>query len=476
MSGRFERYEGLVDDVQAFHDACASPLPDTCWMPPEYGDAADALPIHGLERLSWTGEGHRILSKDIRFGVHFLLGGLMIQEEAAMMAVRALGLHPGERVLDLCAAPGNKTVQLATAVGPQGCVVANDVSASRLQVLRGLVDRFRLPQVHLTVHDGASLPDYPFSDESGPVRFDAVLADVPCSCEGTSRKNPSVFTSGSAKRKAALPDLQESLLRRAIQFTRPGGRVLYATCTFAPEENEMVVDRVLSQPGREGAVRVEPFDIPGAVLDSGIDHWEGNALHPSLTGTRRLWPHRNDTGGFYLALLRKEGSSDPAPWPTSADARKPDPHSLPWSAYGLDPVFFETYRTLATRGKNGRLVTAARPDLPFNVVSRGMSGVNPKSREPRPSSSLAPLLVRHAHAGTAELGADQIPAFLKRQTVKPLQLVPPADRTRFVLVQCGPLPLGLGHVDRQGHVESHFPAHMAGLPVAEWLTKLDANR
>lgn len=473
LLNRLDRYDDLVGDVAAFRSACARPLPDTCWMPPEHHDALGTFPSRGLEPLSWTNHGFRITDKDLSFGIHFLLGGLLIQEEAAMMAIGALGLQPGERVLDLCAAPGNKTVQLAAAVGLTGSVVGNDVSAARLQVLRGLVDRFRLAQVHLTVHDGTSFPDRRFDGTNEPVRFDAVLADVPCSCEGTCRKNPSVLTLRSPHRSASLPRLQETLLRRAILMTRPGGRVLYATCTFAPEENEMVVDRVLSQPGREGTVSVERIDIPGLRLDPGIDQWNGQTLHPSLTRTRRVWPHRNDTGGFYLALLRKDGFSVCSDWPLQTGPVSVDPQALPWSAYALDEAFYRNYRHIATGNKGGRLVHARSTDVPFNTVSVGMSGLNQKAREPRPSSSLAPLLAHHARAGTAEVPKDAILAFLKRETVVPSELVPPKDRTRYVLVRSGPLRLGLGHVDNAGRVASLFPLHLAGLPVSDWLDRLD---
>jgi len=470
---RLERYHELVSDVAAFRAACNRPLPSTCWMPEGHRSALEVCPPSGLEPLSWTRNGFRIRAKDRPFGAHFLLGGFLIQEEAAMMAVQAMGLQPGERVLDLCAAPGNKTVHMAEAVGIHGCVVGNDVSAARLQVLRGLVDRFRLPQVLLTVHDGTSFPDRSLESSDVPVRFDAVLVDVPCSCEGTSRKNPSVLRPGSRNRDASLPDTQEALLRRAIRLTRPGGRVLYATCTFAPEENEMVVNRVVSRPGREGSVSIEPFAIQGARLDPGIDHWNGQTLHPSLVGTRRIWPHRNDTGGFFLALLRKEGTVVRDDWPAHPDTKVADSGVLPWSAYAPDEAFHHAFRILPTDRRRNRLVGAATPELPFNVVSAGMSGLSQASRYSRPSSGLAPLLAHHAQAGTADLSQDDILPFLCRQTVDPLELVPPCDRTRYVLVRSGPLALGMGHVDSTGRIDSLFPVNQAGLSVSEWLDGLE---
>lgn len=471
MSERLDRYANLVDDHHAFKAACSSPLEETCWMPPGYRDAFDAFPAGGLTALRWTNSGFSVHQKDLRYGVHFLLGGLLVQEEAAMMAVGALAPRPGERILDLCAAPGNKTVQLAKAVGSHGCVIANDVSASRLQILRGMVDRFRLSNVYVTVHDGASFPERSFEGWQESIQFDAVLVDVPCSCEGTCRKNPSVLSQNTDSRSAELPGLQQALLKRAIRLTRPGGRILYATCTFAPEENEMVVDRVLKRPETGNEVQLESVDLPDVKTRPGITSWNGTGLHPTMERTVRIWPHHNDTGGFFLALLRKEGQDGP-PWPHSQEAERLSPDVLPWSAYDLDDDFLKDHATIGSGRKHNRLVGASCPPFPFNVVSSGMSGLNLKSNDPRPSSALATLLGSHATAGIAEVSEASVLPFIKRESVLPESLVAPNDRTRFVLVRHGSLSLGLGHVNHAGRVESLFPTNSAGLEVAQWLERL----
>lgn len=440
-------------------------------MPPGYQSAHAELPTSGLLPLDWTDHGFRIDSKDAAFGVHFLLGGLLIQEEAAMMAVSVLAPAPGERILDLCAAPGNKTVQLAAAVGTNGCVVANDVSESRLQVLRGLVDRFSLANVQITVHDGASYPERVFEENQQALQFDATLVDVPCSCEGTCRKNPAVMTRRGDARRDALPHLQEALLRRAIRLTRPGGRILYATCTFAPEENEEVVDRVLSKPEIGHEVSLEPINIPGVELDPGIAFWNGRHFDSALTRSARVWPHRNNTGGFYLALLRKADTAERTLWPTTSSRGLPG-NEFPWTVYELDHAFRARFTTRPSGRKHNRLISSGMPELPFNVISEGMSGLNLKSDYPRPSSSLAAFLAPHAGAGVADISKTDILPFLHRETISPQRILPPADRSRYVLVRSGAISLGLGHVDRSGQIESLFPSQMAGLPVRDWLIRL----
>lgn len=466
-----ERYTGLVSDPMAFLDACNHPLPETVWSPTSHAAALSAFPSTGLRAMNWSLEGFRVDHRDDAFGVHFLLGGFLIQEEAAMMAVSALDPSPGEWVLDLCAAPGNKTVQLACAVGPSGWIVANDVSAARLQILRGLADRFRLPNLSLVVHDGTSFPFRSSHGSTNPILFDAVLADVPCSCEGTCRKNNRVFERMEAQRTAALPLLQERLLRRAIRLTKPGGRILYATCTFAPEENELVIQQVLEHPEPDQDVSLESIQIPGAHLDEGLTSWNGSTLSSEMRRAVRVWPHQNDTGGFFFALLRK-GSSGASNRCVSAPKRPLDHASMPWGAYDLPDAFLGGHSEEVTGRKHARLVTSSRPVLPFNEIAVGFSGVNLKSREPRPSTPLAAYLAPHARAGIAEIAREDMIRFLSRESVSPLSLIPPADKTRYVLVRSGPLSIGLGHIDASGQLESLFPRHAAGLPVAEWLQGL----
>ncbi len=506
MIRSLERYSGVVQDPDAFLEACRQPLPETVWTPFHHAASLDAYPSGGLRPMAWTRQGFRVDRRDRAFGVHFLLGGLLIQEEAAMMAVKALGPRPGELVLDLCAAPGNKTVQLAKAVGPSGWVVANDVSAARLQILRGMADRFHLPNLSLVVHDGTSFPLRNDECTGAPFLFDAVLADVPCSCEGTCRKNMSVFDRMNDQRTASLPELQESLLRRAIQLTKPGGRILYATCTFAPEENELVLQRVLDAPDAGNEVALEPVQIPGALLDTGLTSWNGTTLSSEMQHAVRIWPHRNDTGGFFFALLRKETSGDllhsgaeshaeqrAEPRAASHAASRADSVSrsvsdssiaaqrgldgsqMPWCAYDLPTQFLSMHSSEASGRKHERIVASHRPSAFFNEQSVGFSGVNIKSREPRPSSALACYMAPHARAGVADIGTADLARFLSRETVEPVCLVPPADRTRYVLVRSGGVAVGLGHINSSGHLESLFPRNFAGLPVTEWLNRLSGE-
>jgi len=182
-------------------------------------------------------------------------------------------------------------------MGDRGLVVANDVSAGRLPGLRRVVERLGLTSVAVTRGDAARLPG-----KLGA--YDRVLADVPCSGEGTSRKADGRTQGEDPAHRAAVSALQARILARALQLVRPGGVVVYATCTYAPEENEAVLDTV---PG--DVATIEPLVNVGLdgrpVVRGGINTWGGRTFRSDVVNAARFWPHIDDTGGFFVARLRR---------------------------------------------------------------------------------------------------------------------------------------------------------------------------
>jgi tRNA (cytosine49-C5)-methyltransferase len=237
------------------------------------------------------------------------LGLLYIQQAATCLAAPILAPRPGEGVLDLCAAPGGKTSHLAELMEDRGGLVAVDLAERRVQALAGNLSRLAHPSVISVVGDALRLP------EVAP--FHRVLADVPCSGEGRSRREgPQVASPGDLRR---LPRLQEALLRKALRLVPPGGQVLYVTCTLAPEENEAGVDRVLRYPeegpGGSPPVRLLPVrpPVPHA---PGLTGFEGERWLSELEGACRVHPHHLDSGGLFLALLeRRDDGGAPAEMP-----------------------------------------------------------------------------------------------------------------------------------------------------------------
>jgi len=230
-------------------------------------------------------------------------GEIFVQGLASMTAPLVLAPQPGERVLDMCAAPGGKTTLLAALMsGPSdpGSLHANDSSRSRMYKLRAVLEQQGAHAVTTSARQGQGFP----RTHAGV--FDAVLVDAPCSAEA--RLHPDSQERWTARRIPRLAGLQTRLLEAAVAVTRPGGRIVYATCTFAPEENEAVVDRVLGRFG--GELVLEELELPLPAALPGLTGWGRKAFHSHLTRARRLIP-ASGVEGFFLALLRRTGGSHP---------------------------------------------------------------------------------------------------------------------------------------------------------------------
>ena len=211
----------------------------------------------------------------------FRAGKFYIQDAAARLAVLAAAPAPGSRVLDACAAPGGKTFAAAIAMGGKGNILACDIHPRKRGLIEAGAERLRLGCVEAAVMDGKRF------DPALEGRFDLVMADVPCSGLGIIRKKPDIRYKDPAP-LAGLPAVQGEILANVARYVRPGGVLLYATCTLLPRENEGVVSDFL---GKEKNFTLEPFELPAPVGRS-----EGMAT---------LWPHRHGTDGFFFARLRR---------------------------------------------------------------------------------------------------------------------------------------------------------------------------
>jgi NOL1/NOP2/sun family putative RNA methylase len=301
--GLVDRYAPMTDDPDAFRTACSRPLPTTVRVnglktTPTAATAALADAGVTTTPSAWSQSVLRLDTESAGGTLPYYLGWIHGQEEVSCLPAHILGPQPGETVVDLAAAPGGKATQLSDLMDDTGTVIANDVNLGRLSALRHNSERLGVTNLVVTHQDGRHFSLKPI----GSARtVDRVLVDAPCSCEGTLRKSPHIVADWDPLGHRGLQPLQIDLLGRAIELTRPGGVVVYATCTFAPEENEAVVDAVLhSHP-----CTVEPVALPaGLTAAPGLQQYDTMRFDDSLTETVRIYPHQNDTGGFYLARLR----------------------------------------------------------------------------------------------------------------------------------------------------------------------------
>mgnify|MGYP000238091080 FL=1 len=301
-----ERYEPLVDDASAFRAACDRPLPSVVRVnemaasPARVREAFDEAGV-AYEPVAWHDGLLRLPDGNPGGNWPYVHGWTHGQEEVSVLPGLALDPRPGERVWDACAAPGSKTTQIADAMDDEGTLVANDNNLGRLSALRHNAERLGITNAIVTNQDARNFSTKPLAFDE----FDRALVDAPCSCEGTCRKNPDVVDQWTLDHVHAVAGIQKGVLARAVQATRPGGTVVYSTCTFAPEENEAVLDHVISN----GDCEVVEFDLP---LDAvpGVTEWEGETFDESVTRAHRVYPHHNDTGGFFCAKLRVGGDDE----------------------------------------------------------------------------------------------------------------------------------------------------------------------
>lgn len=229
-------------------------------------------------------------------------GRVYIQGLSSMLAAQILAPEPGESVLDLAAAPGGKTLHLAAMMQKQGRLAAVEPVRTRFFKLRDNVRRYGAAEfIKLYQVDGRDV------GRKTPEQFDAVLLDAPCSSEARfDCRNPESWQYWGLRKIAEAARKQKALLRSAIDAARVGGRVLYCTCSFAPEENELVVAHTLRRLG--GKVRLLPFNLPVANVQPGLTQWNGKSLRDELAMTKRVLPNE-EMDGFFLALLEKLDST-----------------------------------------------------------------------------------------------------------------------------------------------------------------------
>lgn len=454
----FTRYKPLIDDWEAFQAAVQRPLPTTIWANPAKTTPQtllSLLPAHTQPRLlSWLPGAYR-LPADFPSGLHwaYLAGLYHVQEEVSLLPAYLLDAQPGERVLDLCAAPGNKTAQISLAMRNKGTVIANDRNPGRMRAARQTLDRLGIINVTTTTYDGGN-----FSRHAAA--FDKILVDVPCSCEGTCRKDTSILQNSPAS-FAKLVGSQKALLRKAVQLCRPGGRIVYATCTFAPEENELVVDAILQEFGPD-VVTVRPVTVPNFACSPGLVRWQGQRLDDSLRHALRIWPHQNDTGGFFVAVLEKHNRASapepPQPWDI-ADERTPWlPHIE--DHFGIDSGEFAPYQFIKWSRK--RLYMVNRQHLPVlqpGPDAVGMFFMHIDGKYPKLTTAAAQFFGKKATRHVVDLLPEQAAAYLaRRDTPVASEQVLRCVGTGYVIVRYQGLPLGIGvYRARQGLLESLFP-------------------
>lgn len=241
---------------------------------------------------------------------YYHAGLYYIQEPSAMAPVRVLDVRPGDRVLDLCAAPGGKSTQIAADLQGSGLLVSNDLSESRTKALTKNIELFGA--AHAIVLNES--PERLVSRFTG--FFSKVLIDAPCSGEGMFRKDPDAVRQWGIHSSGKCVFLQQDILACAGEMVAPGGSLVYSTCTFNPEENEKNIETFLKNHPDFALGHISP----GEGWEKGRGDWAGG--NKELDRTVRLWPHKLPGEGHFVALVHKKGSTGPAWTDTAAFSEK----------------------------------------------------------------------------------------------------------------------------------------------------------
>ncbi|WP_179395449.1 RsmF rRNA methyltransferase first C-terminal domain-containing protein [Lacticaseibacillus absianus] len=267
--------------------------------------------------IPWSQWGH--FGKVAGNGIDHVAGYVYSQEPSAQFVGTAAAPTPGERVLDLCASPGGKTTHLASFMAQHGVLVANEINPGRAKVLSSNVERFGIRNAIVTNNDPQTLAVH------WPEAFDRILVDAPCSGEGMFRKDPDAMQYWTPDYPASCATRQREILTAAVKMLRPGGTLIYSTCTFSPEEDEQIV--AWAQQTLD--LTLVPLAKPEGISDARPE-WGGG--DPTLAYAARLWPQTAAGEGHFVAKLVKAGDT-PITGPTEVASRLSAEQKTSWQAF-----------------------------------------------------------------------------------------------------------------------------------------------
>ncbi len=375
-----------------------------------------------LTPVPWAPTGY-FYDPDVRPGLHpwHEAGLYYLQEPSAMAPAELLDPQPGERVLDLCAAPGGKSTQLAGKMQGQGLLVCNEYSPKRAKILSQNIERMGISNA-LVLNETTDRLASRF-----PEWFHRIMVDAPCSGEGMFRKELAALEDWSQENIDLCARRQEEILENAAKMLRPGGRLVYSTCTFAPQENEETVSAFLARHPefREAAVAAPHFT--------------------KVTPGFRLWPHKLKGEGHYVAVLEKMAGDEASP---NLEKEKPLPKV--WQDFGRDLGIILPEGKAVSFGNTWFWAPLPLPELKgLKVLRPGLElGTEEKGRF-IPAHALALWLKNAARTHDISPESPEAAAFLAGETLA-------GEETGWTLITIGGLSIGWAK-GSGGQLKNHYP-------------------
>ena len=354
--------------------------------------------------------------------VYHEAGVYYLQEASAMAPVALLDPQPGERVCDLCSAPGGKTTQIAGRMLGKGFLLCNEWSPKRAKILSQNIERMGVANALVTNEDTSVLAKR-FAGS-----FDKVLIDAPCSGEGMFRKEEAAVTDWSIETVQMCARRQAEILHNGAQMVRPGGRLVYSTCTFAPEEDELAVAAFLeNHPEFEPEIIKAPWFVPGE------------------NGSHRLWPHKLLGEGHFAAVLRKKGDEEAEFMPVSGGKLPKE-----WVQFAKDLQIDLPAGQAVMFGDTLYWAPEGMPDIArLRVLRAGLELGTVKKGRFEPSHALALWLKSCSNVQNYEPDSAEMAKYIHGDVV-------PSSIRGWCLVTAGGYSIGWGKGD--GNVlKNHYP-------------------
>lgn len=409
----YSRYKTIIPDFRDFMEFIKRPLLQSFrvnTLKAKRDEILLLLKDLKIKLLPFYNNGF-LLQEKTRFGNHIThnLGMIYIQEIASMIPVVVLDPKPDEVVLDLCAAPGSKTTQIAQSMENSGLLVANEINRKRAQGLIHNIKRCGLLNEAVIILRGQRidkiLPDY----------FDRILIDAPCSAEGTIRKSKAVLYHWGLKNIQRMAKIQKGLIVSGFRALQPGGTMVYSTCTLAPEENEGVVAYLLD---RFPEAEIMPITIPNFKIRPGITKWQGETFDKRLKSCARILPQDNDTAPFFIARIIKRGVFKRRIDYMGKIEFEGSAVEHFYRRFGVDPKRFKGYSIFQNKGMSFISTPQVYSFWEVKTIRKGLEFGKIYGQEIKPDNDLIQVFGKKANRNYYEIKEHQLNKFLKGETIR----------------------------------------------------------
>ncbi len=404
-------------------------------------------PFH-IEPIPWIENGFYYDGETVQAAKHpyYFAGLYYLQEPSAMTPANRLPIEPGDKVLDVCAAPGGKATELGAKLCGEGVLVANDISNSRAKGLLKNIEVFGIGNVLVLSEEPGKLENY------FPEYFDKILIDAPCSGEGMFRKDKKMVKAWEEHGPEFFAKIQRSIVTQAARMLKPGGMILYSTCTFDPEENEGTIEYLKEQ--------FPEFEIKE------ILPYEGFACgKPEVTKSKdlafektvRIWPHKLHGEGHYLALLQKGDSVEKTKLTTVKGKAKKVPDEILEFFKNID--WEMDWSRLEIYSEKIYYMPQGIPNVKgIRFLRTGLYLGDLKKNRFEPSQSLAMCLKKEEYKNCVSISSDdeRVIKYLKGETIDVDDLVSQKEKGWF-LVLVDNYPLGWGKLSNGTLKNKYLP-------------------